>query len=1233
MGRPERPIDPGAGPAEEFASQLRELREEAGRPSYRELARRSGYSVTVLAQAAGGRRLPTLAVVRSYVRACGGAVAEWEERWRVAAARQREGPGESEQHSPYLGLASYTEQHAGLFFGRQALTADLLEWLAAGRFLAVFGPSGSGKSSLLRAGLLAEVSRAGQWVTVLLTPGDRPVSRLAERLAPLAGTEAGQLQDELLAGPGALITAASRALPEGAEMLLVVDQFEEVFTADDPRQRDRFVDALLAAAGSPGTRLRVVLGIRSDFYTQCARWPDLVRALRGAQVLVGPMEQDQLREVILKPAQQAGMTVERGLIATILAETGTEPGALPLVSHALLETWRHSPPGRLTLSAYTQAGGVRNAIASTAERVYLSGDAAQRQLLRRLFLRLVALGDGAPDTRRRATPGELASGADPGVVAALLEEVARARLVTIDDGAVQLSHEALIGSWPRLAGWLADGRDGLRVQRKVAEAAAEWARLDRDPAALYRGTPLAVAREWAGRDAGLVGLADLEREFLAVSDQAEAAEHAARTRADRRLRVLVAALAVLLLVVSGAGGVAAWQRATALAAEQAAQSGQLAAESATLAADNPDAAALAALAAWHESPTVAARSALLSTAACCMSTQVTLRGVRARVQAVALSPGGRLLAAGADDTVVHVWDTRSGRLVMVMHGPGMAVDAVAFSSGGFLAAGSADHTIWLWKLGSYHVRYVLTGDAGAIRDLAFSPDGSVLASASADGTVRLWNVATGAGRVLARGKPMRSVAFSPDGRMLAAGGEGRAVTVWDVASPARPSIALRLAGAARAIVKLAYGHSSRGDMVAAEEQGGGVLLWNLTLGARLRAIPGGRGAHGLAFTRDGTILLVAGGYYDLRLWDTATGRLVATSAYQAVDIIRALAYDPETGSLALGGGAGTVQSWRGAVPPYTGSGGAVTGLAIIPGTGMLVSASDDRTLSLWDHSGNLAASADIGRLPNAIAVSHSGALLAVAEGRGLVTVRRLPGLEPVRPEQLPALVTDVAFSADDRMLAATSGPLVTVWDTSTWKVGFSLRSAWGSALAVAFSPRGIIAAGTEKGNVVTWDGRTGRRLASALAATGPVGTVAFSPDGRLLATGGNDGQLALWDAATLRLLGSFGGPVSSISAIAFSPDGKTLASGMANGTIMLWHPADLTLAGTLTGGGGTVQALAFTPDGAALISGQSSNRIIAWNLSPSVMIRRDCQTLADDPDLSQATSLVGAAVYPEICGP
>lgn len=544
-------MDPGAGPAQRLAHDLRLLREKAGKPPYREMAERAGYSVTALSQAAAGDQLPTLAVVRAYAEALDADPDEWEARWREADTEFR-APA-ADEPAPYRGLARFEPTDSDLFFGREALVSELLRLVRAHRFAAVFGPSGSGKSSLLRAGLIpllregADADRPA--VIRVLTPGERPVHTHERALDPKDG--------EL-------------------DTWVIVDQFEELFTlCHDREERNRFLDLLLSAR-EPESRLRVVVAVRGDFYGHCAAHRNLAEAVCRANLLVGPMNGDELREVITGPATAAGLNVERSLTARIIEEVSDQPGALPMLSHALLETWRRRRGRTLTLAGYEETGGVRGAIAATAEEVYGGLSARQARTARRILLRLIAPGGpsheqgpalpaGAPDTRRPASRAEL-TGPDTQDV---LERLAAARLITLDGDTVELAHEALITSWPRLAGWIEESRERLHVQRLLDEAARAWNGLDRDAGALYRGTRLARVEELFQRpEAADDELSPLERTFLTASLAARDAERDAGARTARRTRALTVGLSVFLACALAAG-LLAWQRDRASAQESA----------------------------------------------------------------------------------------------------------------------------------------------------------------------------------------------------------------------------------------------------------------------------------------------------------------------------------------------------------------------------------------------------------------------------------------------------------------------------------------------------------------------------------------------------------------------------------------------------------------------------------------------------------------------------------------
>jgi energy-coupling factor transporter ATP-binding protein EcfA2 len=524
------------------------------------MAGRVHYSSTTLADAAGGERLPSLEVALAYVTACGGNPDVWNERWHAVATHVA---ATGARHAePYPGLAPFRVADADRYFGREKLAEELVDRIRNKSFIVVTGDSGCGKSSLLRAGLLAKINGGGRspgrWRAVVMTPTDRPLRELARRVAELGDVEVEALHAELTTGgAGALDVALRQILArrhDDAHLLVIVDQFEEVFgRSADLAERGTFIDALLAAAQGDCRRVHIVVAVRADFMSRCRRHPGLAAALgEDPPLVVGPMTRVELERAITESAARAGVTVEPELRATVLAEDAHGPGALPLITQALLATWRERRNQVLTLADYRARGGVRGSIADSAERLYRRLEpTAERPLARQLLLRLTTLGPDAVQARRRARRAELAAlGDDPDAVESVLERLARARLVVIGADTVEVAHEAVIRAWPRLRRWITEDRDGLLIHRQLTEAARIWESLDRDPGALYRGARLAMARDWVKTGEHEAELTVLEREFLAAAIALQDGERRAERRRNRITRCLVAGLVVLLAVAA-----------------------------------------------------------------------------------------------------------------------------------------------------------------------------------------------------------------------------------------------------------------------------------------------------------------------------------------------------------------------------------------------------------------------------------------------------------------------------------------------------------------------------------------------------------------------------------------------------------------------------------------------------------------------------------------------------------
>ncbi|WP_155357096.1 hypothetical protein [Acrocarpospora macrocephala] len=1182
---------------EDLARELTLLRNSA-RKTIRELGKAVGVPYGTLGGWFRGANLPLASQASQFEKVlvtCGVTDAEGLDRWVQALLRVRRLPGRrpADQMAPYRGLESFQPEHAEWFFGRDDLTRRLLDRVDAGLTMVV-GPSGSGKSSVLRAGLIAALP---EWV--LVTPGAYPLQALSG----------------LMGEPG---------------LTVIVDQFEEIFTGTTEDAHE-FVDALCGLAET----MPVVVGMRADFYAHALRYPKLAEALQHNQIVVGPMGEAELRQAIEGPARRARLDVDGGLVELIIREISPhEAGALPLLSHTLLCTWENSHGRTMTVDHYRASGGLQGAVAHTAESVYSELTEAQRDLARRLFLRLTHIGTDIADTRRRVERSELADEFGP-----VLDRFVERRLLTVDATTVQISHEALLLAWPRLRSWIDADRVGLRVHRQLTQAAQSWQAGERDPGGLYRGGRLEAAREWAREPAHQAELNPLELEFLDTSEQ----QHRQRTRRLYRLLAAFAALTVL------AGGLAAYsqlQRAEADRARDVAISQNVAMTASRLRDTDPALAAQLALAAYRISPTIEARSGIMELTSSIEVTRV-VRPTRV-LQAVTVSPSGRLLAAAgaaeADSTIL-LWDLtnprRPVRIGAPMIGHSSAVYAVAFSPDGrVLATGGEDRSVRLWDLSDpahpVPLGAPLTGPAETVYALDFSPDGRMLAIGSGEGALHLWDLrsTTMRGPFTGPDGAVNALAFRPDGQVLAAGNgteTAGSLQLWDVGDPARA----RPAGPALALPSRVNAVAYHSKLVAVGGNDGAVRLWDTTDPAEPQPVGKPLVAtvsvwiNVLGFSSDGRLLGVGSADNTARIWDVATAQVVTSLPHP--EPVTAVAFRDRF--VATNGADGVARLWHVPEPVIARTDHPIDNVVFRRGEHVLAAAGGD--IRLWNVrdrrptpvSPVLTAPAPYDRIGGTVAVSPDGRTLAGGTRLGNAVVLWDIGdpRHPVRRGSLTgpaALVESVTFSPDGRLLAAGSRDgSVHIWDARTTQPIGKVSPEAGNVFVVAFSPDGrTLAAATQGGTVAFWDIADPLRPASlGKLVTSPgddVRSLAFNQRGTVLATGNASGTVRLWDMTEPReprLLGEpLTGPGGRIFALAFDPTDTTLAVGTGAGQLWLWNVADPESPETdviINSAGESYTELAFSFDGTVLASAGRDVRL--WDVDPARVSSRICTETGD----------------------
>lgn len=1214
--RPPEVIHPdGVFDGRDFARALTQLRVLAGL-SVRDVARATGIPAATLGGYFSGRHLPSrpAQALVPILQVCGTGsqdVLPWIEA--LARARRNPGPRGHDAVQPYPGLRSFELRDAEWFFGRERVTQRLADRVHAAfddrctlPLVIVTGSSGSGKSSLVRAGLLPILDVPA----ITMSPGTSPIAELANQLAPVCGRSASELEAELRAAGGA--GPGIHASP----LLLVVDQFEELFAPaiTDP-ERSAFLAALASlVACRAGVRAQVVavLVLRSDFYRQASEEPLLQRALQEGQVLLGAMSTPELRSAIVEPARRTGVTVDDDLVELVLRDMATfggrraahDPGALPLMSHALMETWKHTHRGRLTRAEYLLTGGIEHAAQQTAESMYLSLDEGGQVLTRRIFLRLVHVEEAVPLTRRRTRRTELLElSEDPGQVEWILDQFVSARLLTSDSGELSLSHESLLLAWPRLAEWIEADLASLRRHRQLTSAAQQWDAEGRDEDALWRGLRLEDSQRWLDADSERArDLNRTEREFLTASAQLEdrrQAEVRRRMRHTRRLLLAVSVFAVLACLLATFAGVAQNRssRAEHNAAQQRdlAQSRQLAIEATQLEATDPALASQLALAGFRVSPTMEARSAVLDSLA--VATPTRLLGQPGPTP-VALSDDGSQIAMGNAVTgAVQLFRRTGGNAVPVRIGvvPGGGRQAQLFA-------------------------------------LAYAPHTAVLATGGQDSVIRLWDVSQPS-MPKRLGPPLigivdavESIAFSPDGRLMAAGGGGHAMFLWNVTDPAHPSRLKPLAGLPGVVQCLRF--SPGGTMLAAGGEAGLLRRWRI--GARtvtpLAPLPAPPPAttrvNSVAFSPDGSLFAAGSTDSLVRVWQTSPDRPpvpVPQPLHGFSNWVNVVAFSPDGRTLAAGGSdnkvliweVGTWQALRTLPHP-----GPVTGLQYLPGSSGMLTASADGTARLWPLPGPVLP----GARANVFALGYSRAgILAVGTAHEDPVVRLWRLADPATPVEAgravaPAgtwLTGAAAISVDSRLVAAgTKDGAVLLWDATD--IGNPRRLATLSGLSkvvewLAFSPDSRLLAAASDDNVIRlWDVSDPRRprvLSTLREPTGFVFNLAFTPDGRTLAAASADQLVRLWDVtrpAAPRLLATLDAFKSYVYSVAISPNGNLLAAGSADHTIRLWDISrpdrPVSLGPAITGPNNTVFSLAFSPHSPYLAAGSTDGTVRVWDI-------------------------------------
>lgn len=1093
--------------------------------------------------------------------------------------------------NPYKGLRPFSGADSEDFHGRCRLVSDLVDRFSRddriGRFVVVVGPSGSGKSSVVAAGLVPAL-RAGavpgsqHWFIAEMHPGSRPFDELAVALHAVSASARSGVADHLRWG-AALAQVVAAVLPDpSAHLVLVLDQLEEVFTLADPDERDAFLRMVAAAVADPEGRVRVIASLRADFYDLPLANPDVAELVSAATVAVTPLAPDELERAIVAPAEAVGVRVEAALTAALVAHVSNQPASLPLLQYALTELFDQRDDDCLRLKAYERLGGVSAVLARRAEELFARLTPAGREAARQLFLHLITLGDeAAPATRRRATRAGLAAlDVHQEAMEEAIDAFGAKRLLTFDHDpvtrgpTVEVAHEALLREWDRLRAWVDQARGDVALAGRLRAAAREWQESGREESVLLRGDRLRRFETWA--HSSLVAVGRDERAFLAASvARRDAEERAEEERAARergleqrslvRLRVALAVVVVFAVVATLLTLVALDRGRDAADEARTSRARELAAAAAAALDRDPELStllALEAVAATRDHDGTVLREAEEALRRSVQAVRL-LRSFPQGGGGLALVDGGRrvVTAGHAGEAGPQVWDLDTGDPVADLAAVEDAISGSEYVAespdGRLLAFHGNDREVLVVDARTGDLERVWVGRNPGM--VAFSPDGRLMAGV--DGrSILLWRVRDGhrVATLPGDGSGLVSVAFRPDGRHLAAGADSGRIMVWDARSGA---LLQRVRGHEWPVRAVAY--SADGRWLASAGYDARVAIRNARTGRLRNTITSGTPFEDVTFSPDGRTVLTAGTDSVATLWRADTGQQLIRLA---------------------GHGSGVV-----------------TDAVFLPDGQRVLTSSADGTTRLWDVSTGGAREwltvPGVRQIYAGVTFSPDGSVFAAPSHPTGVTVWDADtGREVITLSGTTEKLTSLVFSPDGSKLVAGSDALSEppVWDVRTGDLLFRLVGHRDSVRAVAFSPDGerIVTSGDSDGRILEWDASTGEPTGkSAITVNSSVYALAYAPDGRLVV--GEWNTLVVRDSETLQFEQKLEGHTDLISGIAF--DGSRVVTASFDGTARVWNLGDRRELLVFRGHRGPVNLAAYSPDGAVVATTGEDGTTRLWD--------------------------------------